>query len=115
MIRVTDPGANGLSSLSSLWAVVEAARTGAADARSAAEGLVPSIAKSVGGGLHATGFLLGYAVTFPTVLVARFVPKQNAVVYGLTDGSRAACDLARATVHREPEAVSVPALAVTPA
>jgi hypothetical protein len=112
MIRVTDPGANGLSSLSGLWAVVEAARAGAGDARSAAEGVVPSVGKALGAGLHATGFVLGYSVTFPAILMARLMPQRNAVAFGLADGGRAGLDLARSTLQRT-AVQDVPALAVT--
>lgn len=113
MIRVTEPGANGLRSLSGLWAVVEAARAGANDATSAAQGMIPSLGRAVQGGLHAAGFALGYSFTFPAVLAARLVPKHNAVVYGLTDGGRAGLDLARSTLQQQPYEQAVPALAVT--
>lgn len=113
MIQVTDPGANGLSSLSGLWAVVEAARAGAGDARSAAEGMVPAIGKAMGAGLQTTGFVLGYSFTFPVVLIARLLPQQNAIAYGLTDGGRAGLDLARSTLQRPASVPAVPVLAVS--
>lgn len=113
MIQVTDPGANGLSSLSGLWAVVDAARAGAGDARTAAAGMVPAIGKAMGAGLHATGFALGYSFTFPAVLVARLLPRHNAVAYGLADGGRAGLDLARSTLQRQVPDTTVPALALS--
>ncbi len=112
MIRVTDPGATGLSSMSGLWAVVEAARAGAGDARAAAEGAVPSIGKAIGTGVHAAGFAIGYSVTFPAVLVARLVPRNNPISYGLADGGRAGLDLARSTINRPAAEPAVAALAV---
>lgn len=110
MIRATNPGVDGLASMSTIWAVMEAARAGAADASTAARGFLPAVSRTLGGGVHATGFAIGYAVTFPACLVARVVPRHNAIVYGLTDGGRAGLELARATTRREPE--PVPALAV---
>lgn len=115
MIRANEPGVNGLTSMSSVWAIMEAAKAGASDARTAAGGFFPAAAKAVGTGLHATGFALGYAATFSACLVARAVPQNNAIVYGLTDGGRAGLDLARSTARAEPIQPAVPALAVTPA
>jgi hypothetical protein len=99
--------------MSTIWAVMEAARAGAADASSAARGFVPAFSQSVARGAHVTGFTIGYAVAFPACLVARLVPRNNAIVYGLTDGGRAGIDLARSTKRREPE--PAPALAVVTA
>ncbi|NCX99175.1 MAG: hypothetical protein EBX35_11540 [Planctomycetia bacterium] len=113
MIRVTDPGTTGLSSMSGLWAIVAAARAGAGDARAAAEGAVPSIGKAIGRGFHAAGFAIGYSFTFPAVLVARIVPQNNPIAYGLADGGRAGLDLARSTVNRPAAEPAVAALALT--
>jgi hypothetical protein len=113
MIRVTDPGVTGLSSMSGLWAIVEAARAGAGDARVAAEGAAPSIGKAIGSGFHAAGFALGYSVTFPAMLVARLMPQNNPIAYGLADGGRAGLDLARSAVTRPAAEPAVPALALT--
>ena len=40
-----------------------------------------------------------YGVVFPTLLVARAVPKDNAIVNGLVDGARAARDALEARCH----------------
>ncbi|MGZ3396333.1 MAG: hypothetical protein ACXVB2_19585, partial [Isosphaeraceae bacterium] len=34
-----------------------------------------------------------YGIVFPTALVARAIPKENAAVHGLIDGARAAIDM----------------------
>ncbi len=109
MIQINAPGADGVASLSSAWALMEAARAGAADATAAARGFLPAAGKLLCTGLHATGFAVGYAVTFPAALVARAVPSDNPIVYGLSDGSRAGIDLARSTVGRSaaPEAPKI--------
>jgi len=98
MIRVNAQGSNGIASLSTVWAVMEAARSGAADATAAARGFLPAAASLLSGGVYATGYALGFAATFPAVLVARIVPGNNPIVYGLADGGRAGLDLARTTI-----------------
>jgi hypothetical protein len=118
MINQASPsvqGANGIGSMSSAWAVVEAARAGAADARSAAANALPAAARMLGNGLHTTGFAIGFTVCFPVVLVARLMPRDNCLAYGLVDGSRAACDLARETVRPTGQAEITPELAVVQA
>ncbi len=118
MIQVSNPGLKGVTTMSTAWAIVAAAKAGAADASRAAGGFLPATTRALSTGVHATGFAIGYLVTFPAHLTARIVPRNNAVVYGLTDGGRAGFDLARSTVHGDAvEAVddSVPALAVAPA
>ncbi|MFM1902928.1 MAG: hypothetical protein RLZZ440_828 [Planctomycetota bacterium] len=116
MISVTDPGSNGLVGMSSVWAVMEAARAGAADARTAADGFFPAVSRALSSGIYATGFAVGYAVTFPALLTARVVPASNPVVFGLTDGGRAGLDLARSSVRPSisdsSASVGAPALAV---
>lgn len=102
MIRVSAPGSNGVASLSTVWAVMEAARVGAADATAAARGFLPAAACVLSNGLHGTGFAVGYAVTFPAVMLARLMPANNPVTYGLADGGRAGLDLARTTLGSAP-------------
>lgn len=99
MIRLNAPGSDGVASLSTVWAVMEAARAGAADATAAAKGFLPAAGAMLCGGIHATGFAVGYLTTFPAVMLARVVPGNNPVVYGLADGGRAGLDLARSTLQ----------------
>jgi len=98
-VTPTDQGVNGIGSMSSAWAIVEATKAGASDARAAAANALPLTAKAIRSGIHATGFAVGFTVCFPAYLVARLLPRDNCVAYGLVDGSRAACDLARETVR----------------
>jgi hypothetical protein len=113
MIGMNAPGVNGVASLSSVWAMMEAARAGASDARAAARGFLPAVGKTVAVCLHSTGYAVGYSVVFPAVLVSRLVPANNPIVYGLTDGGRAGVDLARATLTPAPQ--ELPKLATAPA
>lgn len=110
MIGMSAPGVNGVASLSTVWAMMEAARAGASDARSAARGFLPAVGKTASVCLHSTGYAVAYSVVFPAVFVGRLVPQNNPVVYGLTDGGRAGLDLARSTLS--PAAEPQPRLAV---
>lgn len=103
MIGMNAPGVNGVASLSTVWAMMEAARAGASDARSAARGFLPAVGKTASVCLHSTGYAVAYSVVFPAVLVGRLVPQNNPVVYGLTDGGRAGLDLARSTLSSAAE------------
>jgi hypothetical protein len=69
-----------------------------------AKGQVDGALESVSGALPALGGLLSsltyktcytvaYGVVFPTMLVVRTIPKDNAAVHGFIDGARAAIDL----------------------
>lgn len=40
-------------------------------------------------------YALSYGVVFPTMLILRSIPKENAAVHGFIDGARAAMDTAR--------------------
>lgn len=109
MIGMNAPGVNGVASLSTVWAMMEAARAGASDARSAAHGFLPAVGKTASVCLHSAGYAVAYSVVFPAVFVSRLVPHNNPVVYGLTDGGRAGFDLARSTLS--PAAEPQPRLA----
>jgi hypothetical protein len=113
MITAAAPSVNGLSSFSSVWAIIEAAKSGAADATTAARGFLPAVAKAVCAGTHASGFVIGYAVVFPAYLVARTIPHNNPIVFGLADGGRAGLDLAKNTLQPSPQ--SLISIAATPA
>ena len=114
MINVASAGVNDVASLSSVWAVMEAARAGASDAQKAAEGFakgfLPAASKALASGTHATGFAIGYAVVFPAYLIAQILPRQNAVMYGLSDGGRAGLDLAKESLRPAPQ----PMLSIAP-
>jgi hypothetical protein len=74
-------------------AAVEAAKEGAADAREAAERALPVAGGMLSKLAYNTCYTISYGVVFPSVLLARSVPQNNAVVNGLVDGARAAMDL----------------------
>jgi hypothetical protein len=76
-----------------LDAAVEAAKGGVDEVRGAAANMLPAVGGFVSGLTYKTCYAISYGVVFPSMLVARAVPKENAIVHGLVDGARAAIDL----------------------
>lgn len=74
-------------------AAVEAAKEGAADARETAERVLPVAGTMLAKFAYNTCYAISYGVVFPSVLLARSVPHDNALVHGFVDGARAAADL----------------------
>ena len=75
-----------------LETAVQAARDGAADARSAVEKALPAASRFVSRFIYTTSYTFSYGIVFPTVLIAKSIPSDNALVHGLVDGARAASD-----------------------
>ena len=71
---------------------VEAARSGVTDAAESARGAVPRVSMFLSRMAYTTSYAVSYGVVFPTVFVGQFIPKNNALVHGLVDGSHAARD-----------------------
>lgn len=114
-----NPGFQDIGTLSSMWAMMEAAKSGASDAAASARSALPVAANAVSAAASATGFAIGFAASFPIFLVAAVVPKNNPLVHGCVDGGRAGLDLARQTVRptaASGESIQQPlAIAVMPA
>jgi hypothetical protein len=72
---------------------VHAARDGAADARAAVDRAIPAVSQFVSRLVYTTSYSISYGVVFPVMLLARAVPKDNALVHGLVDGAQAAKDM----------------------
>jgi hypothetical protein len=70
--------------------VARGARDGAADARAAAERAWDAASLFLSRLVYTTSYGVSYGVVFSTTLVARSVPKDNALVRGLIDGAQAA-------------------------
>jgi hypothetical protein len=79
--------------ISARESAIQAARDGAADARAAVDRAIPAISAFVSRCAYTTSYSISYGVVFPAMLLARAVPKDNALVHGLVDGARAATDL----------------------
>ncbi len=78
-----------------LDATVQAARGGVKDIRAAASRTLPDLSRFFSGLTYKTCYAVSYGIVFPTALVARAIPKENAAAYGLIDGARAAIDLVK--------------------
>ena len=85
---------------------VQAARDGASDARAKVDQALPAVNRFVSRFVYTTCYTISYGVVFPTVLVARSVPKDNPFVHGLVDGAHAAVDMVDEMRKRKLEAPS---------
>jgi hypothetical protein len=65
-------------------------KSGAAEAKTAGERMVPGAAQFLSRLFYTTSYTLSYGVVFPAVLIARSIPADNSVVHGFIDGARAA-------------------------
>ena len=65
--------------------------------------------------VYTTCYTISYGVVFPSVLVARSMPKNNAIVHGLVDGANAAFDMVDEMKKRKLEAQATSAPAAEPA
>jgi hypothetical protein len=81
-----------LESTGTLDTIARAARDGAADAREMANRVWASTSLFLCRFVYTTSYTISYGVVFPSTLIARSVPRDNAAVRGLIDGARAACD-----------------------
>ena len=77
-----------------LDAAVQSAKGGMEDVRATVSGALPAITSSLSGLTYKTCYAISYGIVFPTILVVRAIPKENAFVHGLIDGARAATDVA---------------------
>lgn len=69
---------------------VEAAKAGMTDAADSARGAVPRVNLFLSRIAYTTSYAVSYGIVFPTVFIGQYVPKNNALVHGLTDGAVAA-------------------------
>jgi hypothetical protein len=99
------PGADPLATVAdALSRAAQAAREGAADAQTRVSEMAPAIGGFVSRLTYTTCYAVSYGVVFPTLLVARAVPKDNVIVQGLVEGALAAV----AATHKESVAVDSP-------
>jgi hypothetical protein len=84
--------------------VSRAVKDGAADARDAAAKTWAASSLFVSRFVYTTCYTISYGVVFPTTLLARAIPRDNAAVQGLIDGAVAA--------KAKAEQIRVPSLAL---
>jgi hypothetical protein len=87
------PAADPLRSAADAMALaLQAAKDGAVDAQARVSEMMPAIGGFISRLTYTTCYAVSYGVVFPTLLIARTVPKDNAIVNGFADGARAARD-----------------------
>ena len=96
------------SASSSMDLVLQAARAGAADASEAAAKVWSRSGLVLARVVYVAAYGISFGVVFPAALVARSVPRDNAVVRGLIDGAQAASLKADAILSRSLEAPATP-------
>jgi hypothetical protein len=62
------------------------------DAADSARGAVPRVNLFLSRMAYTTSYAVSYGIVFPTAFIGQYVPKNNALVHGLTDGAAAARD-----------------------
>jgi hypothetical protein len=92
---------------------VQAAKDGALDARARVDQALPAVNRFVSRFVYTTCYTLSYGVVFPSVLVARTIPKNNPIVHGLVDGANAAIDMVDEMRKRKHEASAAQAASET--
>ena len=85
--KSADPMKSAADAVAMAW---QAARDGASDAESKVSEMMPAIGGFLSRLTYTTCYAVSYGIVFPTVLVARLVPKDNVLVQGLIDGAHAA-------------------------
>eukprot|EP00475_Leptophrys_vorax_P023619 TRINITY_DN32355_c0_g1_i1.p1 TRINITY_DN32355_c0_g1~~TRINITY_DN32355_c0_g1_i1.p1 ORF type:complete len:104 (+),score=5.22 TRINITY_DN32355_c0_g1_i1:212-523(+) len=68
----------------------DAVQDGIADARATVEEAWPKVAETINKGVYKLAYGVAFGLAFPVVLVAKSVPQNNCVVWGLVDGARSA-------------------------
>jgi len=76
-----------------LDAAVQAAKGGIDEARTTASQALPAVGGFLSSVTYKACYAVSYGVVFPTMLLVRSIPRENAAVHGFVDGARAALDL----------------------
>jgi hypothetical protein len=91
-MSVNEANAEAQSFLSKAKSAME---SGIADARASVEESWPRITEAVGKGVYNSAYGLAFGLSFPVLLIAKTIPQNNSIVWGLVDGAKAAnnyCD-----------------------
>ena len=67
---------------------MQAAKDGAADARATVDKVLPAASRFLSRFAYTTSYAISYGVVFATVLLAKSIPTNNAVVHGMVDGTQ---------------------------
>ncbi len=71
---------------------VQATKDGVEKARTTASDALPAAGEFLSQAAYKTCYGLAFGVVFPTMLIVRSIPKNNALVHGFVNGAHAAID-----------------------
>ncbi len=71
---------------------VHATKDGIEKARATASDAFPAAGEFLSQAAYKTCYGLAFGIVFPTMLIVRSIPKNNAIVHGFVDGAHAAID-----------------------
>jgi hypothetical protein len=74
---------------------VKATKEGVEQARASASEAIPAVGQFLSQAAYKTCYGISFGVVFPTMLIVRAIPKDNAAVHGFIDGAHAAMDSVR--------------------
>jgi hypothetical protein len=74
---------------------VKATKEGVEKARASASDALPAAGQFLSQAAYKTCYGISFGVVFPTMLIVRAIPKENAAVHGFIDGAHAAMDSVR--------------------
>jgi hypothetical protein len=101
-VAIGAPSADPLKTVADVVeTALQAARDGTADAKATVEKALPVASRFVSRFVYTTCYTFSYGIVFPTVLLARSIPRNNAVVHGLVDGAQAAIDMVSQLTSRQ--------------
>jgi len=75
-----------------LGTAFQAAKDGSTDARAAAENAIPAATRFVARLVYTTSYTITYGVVFPSMMIAKSLPADNAMIRGFKDGAQAAVE-----------------------
>jgi hypothetical protein len=65
----------------------QAVKDGSTDATAAAEKAIPAATRFVARLVYTTSYSLTFGVVFPSMMIAKSIPADNAIIRGITDGT----------------------------
>jgi hypothetical protein len=77
---------------SALETAFQAVKDGSADATAAAENALPAATRFLARLAYTTSYTLTFGVVFPSMMIARSIPADNAIIRGFTDGAHDAIE-----------------------
>jgi hypothetical protein len=88
----TTPGDPLRTLADALETAAQTVRDGAVGASATVNKALPAASHFVSRFVYTTCYTFSYGLVFPTVLLAKSIPANNAVVHGFVDGAQAAVD-----------------------